>query len=313
MNQTLRPRRFRRRGMWPLYLMMVPGLLYLLINNILPLFGLTMAFKDINFSEGLLQGILHGDWAGLKHFQYLFETKDAWIITRNTICYNLIFILVNTTVGFLLALQLTKVRSRFLTGLFQGILLFPNFISWVVVSYLVLAFLNTSTGFLNSSILPLLGLEPISWYSEPRFWPFILTVVNLWKNAGLQCVVYYSAMIAIDPVVYEAAALDGAKPWQQTLKVTLPLVAPMVIMLVLLSIGKIMYSDFGLFYQVPMDSGILYDATGTIDTYVYRTLTRVGNVSMSAAAGVYQSVVGFILVLTSNLTVRKISPDNALF
>lgn len=306
-------RRTRRRGLWPLYLMMAPRLLYLLINNVLPLFGLTMAFKDINFSQGLLQGIIQGDWAGLKHFRYLFQTKDAWIITRNTICYNLAFILINTAAGFFFALQLTKIRSRFLTGLFQGILLFPNFISWVVVSYLVLAFLNVSTGFLNSAVLPALGLAPAAWYSEPKFWPFILTVVNLWKEAGLQCVIYYAAMIAIDPVIYEAAALDGARPARQTLQITLPLVAPMVVMMVLMSVGKIMYSDFGLFYQVPLDSGILYNATGTIDTYVYRTLTKVGNVSMSAAAGAYQSVVGFVLVLVSNFTVRRLSPGNAVF
>jgi len=182
-----------------------------------------------------------------------------------------------------------------------------------VVSYLVLAFLNVSTGFLNSAVLPALGLAPAAWYSEPKFWPFILTVVNLWKEAGLQCVIYYAAMIAIDPVIYEAAALDGARPARQTLQITLPLVAPMVVMMVLMSVGKIMYSDFGLFYQVPMNSGVLFPTTNVIDTYVYRALIEQGNISMSSAAGVYQSLVGFVIVIASNWIVRRVDKERALF
>lgn len=292
--------------------MMLPGVLYLLVNNILPLFGLSIAFKEINFSHGLIQGILNGKSVGLKNFEFLFRTNDAAAITRNTIGYNLIFIAVNTSVGFLLALLLREVKSKTAVGVFQGILLFPNFISWVVVSYLVLAFLNTSNGILNKTILPFLGLDPVAWYGTPQAWPVILVVVNLWKTAGLQCIVYYSAMIAIDDSLYEAAALDGATKGQQNWRITLPIIAPIMVMMVLLSIGKIMYSDFGLFYQVPLDSGILYDTTGTIDTYVYRALTQLGNIGMSAAAGVYQSVVGFILVVVSNLVVRRINPDNSV-
>lgn len=292
--------------------MMLPGLLYLLINNYLPMFGIIIAFEKINFSQGLLHGVFSGKWVGLDNFKFLFNTNDAWLITRNTIFYNLLFIVLNTVFGLVLALLLKQIRSKLMTGVFQGVLLFPNFISWVVVSYLVLAFLNVSNGFLNKTILPALGLQAVSWYMEPRVWPVILTVVNLWKSAGLHCIIYYSAIIAIDPTLYEAAALDGAGRWKQFTSITLSELAPIIVMMVLLSVGKIMYSDFGLFYQIPLDTGILYDTTGTIDTYVFRALTKLGNVGMSAAVGVYQSLVGFILVLASNLLVRWRNPDNAL-
>lgn len=311
MSRLRSPRRWLQK--LPLYFMMVPGAAYLLVNNILPLFGITIAFKNINFSKGLLYGILNGDWAGFSHFEYLFKTKDAWIITRNTIGYNLVFIAINTAAGFLLAVLLRDVRSKAASALFQMILLFPCFISWVAVSYLVTGFLSTESGILNTTILPALGLSPVSWYSTPKAWPYILIIVNTWKNAGLQCVVYYSAMQAVAPEAYEAAALDGASRVQTALKITLPMIAPVVVTMALLSVGKIMYSDFGLFYQVPLDTGILYDMTNTIDTYVYRALTRLGNVSMSAAAGLYQSLVGFVLILLSNAAVRKIDADSAMF
>lgn len=185
--------------------------------------------------------------------------------------------------------------------------------SAVILGYIVYAFLSQSTGIVNNSILPLFGKEAINWYSESKYWPFILVFVNTWKGIGYGCLIYISTINGIDPTLYEAAMLDGATKWQQIKNITLPSLAPTVITLTLLNIGKIFYSDFGLFYQVPRNSGLLNSTTNVIDTYVYRGLMEQANVGMSAAAGFYQSIVGFILVITTNTVVRKLSPENALF
>ena len=182
-----------------------------------------------------------------------------------------------------------------------------------MVSYLVYAFLSSDSGFLNSSVLPLLGIEPISWYTSPQYWPVILIIVNIWKGLGYNCIIYYATLVGIDRGYYEAAVIDGANRWKQIIHITLPALKPTIITLTLMAIGKIFYSDFGLFYQVPMNSGPLINVTNTIDTYVYRGLMSLNNISMASAAGVYQSLIGFLLVLSANGIVRKLSADNALF
>ena len=191
--------------------------------------------------------------------------------------------------------------------------LLPYLISTVIVSYLVFAFLSVESGFLNKTILPMFGMEPVAWYNDASKWPWILNIVNIWKNTGYYCVLFLSTIIGIDRGYYEAASIEGATKVQQIIHITLPLIKPVTIMLVLLAIGRIFYSDFGLFYQVPMNSGSIYSTTNVIDTYVYRALLKIGNIGMSSAAGLYQSVVGFVLVLVSNLVVRRIDPENALF
>jgi putative aldouronate transport system permease protein len=293
--------------------MMVPGLLYLLINNYLPLFGLFVAFKDINYSEGLLKGIINGPWAGLKHFEFLFASKDAWTITRNTVLYNAVFIAMNTICAIGLAILLKEIGRKLFSRFFQSVMLLPNFISIIVVSYLVFGLFSHESGFMNKTILPLLGQDPLMWYMTPDKWPLILILVNFWKNAGMLTIIYYSAVLGINPAYYEAAEIDGAGRLKQIWSITLPSITPVIIMMMLLSVGRIFYSDFGLFYQVPMNSGLLYDMTSTIDTYVYRSLLQIGDVSMAAAAGFFQSIVGFALVLFSNSVVRKLSRENALF
>ena len=200
-----------------------------------------------------------------------------------------------------------------LKKMYQSAILFPYLMSAVILGYIVFAFLSQSTGIVNNSILPALGLEPINWYSQPKYWPFILIFTNTWKGVGYGCLIYISTINGIDPSLYEAAMLDGATKWQQIKYVTLPFLKPTVITLTLLNVGRIFYSDFGLFYQVPRNSGLLFSTTNTIDTYVYRGLMESGNVGMSAAAGFYQSLVGFVLVLTANGIVRKVSKENALF
>jgi putative aldouronate transport system permease protein len=297
----------------PLFLMMAPGLLYLLVNNYLPLFGLVIPFKEIRYNQGILAGIINGDWVGLENFKFLFNSSNAFIITRNTILYNLAFIIINNSAALALALLLKEVRSKGLGSFLQSSLLFPNFISMIIVSYLAMAFLNTESGFLNRAILPLLGKESLPWYQTSGAWPCILITVNLWKNAGMLAIVYLAAMLGIDTQYYEAAVMEGAGKLRQALSITLPIVSPVVIMMALLSIGRIFYSDFGLFYQVPQDSGVLYDVTNTIDTYVFRALIKLGDIGMASAAGVYQSLVGFLLVLGSNYLVKRMNRESALF
>lgn len=293
----------------PLYLMALPGLIYLIINNYVPMFGIIIAFKNINWRKG----ILGSPWAGFGNFEYLFKTKDAMTITRNTLCYNLVFIVVGTVLAIAVAILLNEVRSKRLKKLYQTVFLLPYLISIVVVSYLVYAMLSIDSGFINRSVLPILGIDPIAWYTEPKYWPFILVIVYLWKTFGYNSIVYYATLMGIDESYYEAAAIDGANRWQQICHVTLPSLAPTIITLTLLAIGKIFYSDFGLFYQVPMNSGPLLDVTNTIDTYVYRGLIQLNDLGMSSAAGVYQSIVGFVLVLTANYIVGRVDKDKALF
>ncbi|BBI34799.1 ABC transporter permease [Cohnella abietis] len=310
MEQTKRPRRNNKvRKYGVLLFMMLPGLIYLLINNYLPMFGLLIAFKDFNFAKGLLGS----EWIGLRNFEYLFKTQDAYIITRNTILYNFTFIILNTIAAVGIAIALNEIRSRIMSRFYQSVLLLPHLISMVIVSYLAFSLFSMDTGFINKTIFPLLGIEEISWYSEAKYWPYILTMISMWKGAGFLCVIYLAAIVGIDQEYYEAAKLDGASKWQQVRSITLPLLSPIIIMMTLLAIGKIFYSDFGLFYQVPLASGALNDTTQVIDTYVYRALMNLGDIGMSSAAGLYQSLVGFVLVLLSNYAVRKFNKDSALF
>ncbi|WP_242622661.1 ABC transporter permease [Lachnoclostridium sp. Marseille-P6806] len=292
----------------PIYIMALPGLLYLFINNYMPMPGIVLAFKNYNAKKG----IYGSPWAGFKNFKYLFATSDAFIITRNTICYNLVFILVNTFFAIFVAIILSELTSKWKKA-YQSVILLPYLLSAVIISYLVFAFLSPENGFINNSILKPLGREAVSWYQKQEYWPFILVFVNLWKGIGYSCIIYLSTIIGFDRGYYEAAAIDGATKWQQITHITLPLLRPTIIMLTLMAVGRIFYSDFGLFYQVPQNSGALLPVTNTIDTYVYRGLLELGDISMSAAAGVYQSMVGFVLVLGANLLVRKLDPDSALF
>ena len=291
-----------------LYLMMVPGFLYLLINNYAPMAGLFIAFKNINYTKG----IFGSDWAGVRNFRFLFRTGDAWLITQNTLFYNGCFIVLSILVGVTLSICLNEIISKRLKMFYQSVILMPQIISMVVVSYLVYAFLASDTGFINKTILRPLGIEPVNWYYEKTPWRFILIYVHTWKVMGYDTLLYLASIVGIDGNLYEAAEIDGASAWKRIWYITLPLLKPTMITLSLLHIGRIFYSDFGLFYQVPMNVGALFPVTQTIDTYVYRGLTSMNNIGMAAAASFYQSIVGLVLVLTANTIVRKIDPDNAL-
>lgn len=292
----------------PLYVMLLPGTIYLLINNYLPMGGLIMAFKKINWRYG----IWGSEWAGLSNFEYLFKTPDAFLITRNTILYNVVFIAVNLIVAVAYAILLSEIKNKLAVKLYQTVIMIPFMISMVIVSYLAYGFLAGDTGFLNS-ILEKFGMEPVSWYTEPKYWPIILVVINCWKGVGYGTVVYLSSILGIAPELYEAAEVDGIKTLQKIRYITVPLLKPTIITMTLLNIGRIFYSDFGLFYQVPMGSGALVNVTNTIDTYVYRALITLGDVGMSSAAGFYQSLVGFALIMLANWLTNKYSKENALF
>ena len=292
----------------PVYIMLLPGFLYLLVNNYIPMAGMMIAFKDVDFAKG----ILRSDWIGFKNFEFLFRTPDAFRITRNTLLYNAGFIVVNLAVAVLFAILLSEIRSKWAVKTYQTVILLPYMISMVIVSYLAYAFLATDAGLING-VLKTFGVNKISWYTTEKYWPVILIVVNCWKGVGYGTVVYLASILGIDRTLYEAASVDGITRLQSIRYITLPMIKPTIITMVLLNVGRIFYSDFGLFYQVPMNSGALLNVTNTIDTYVYRGLITLGDIGMSSAAGVYQSFVGFIVILVANWLTRKYSSENALF
>lgn len=293
----------------PLLLIALPGIIYLIINNYIPMLGIFLAFKDYSF----VKGVFKSDWCGFENFRFLFQTKDAWIMTRNTLLYNIGFIAIGTVLSILVAILMCELGERLRVKFFQSALLLPNLLSWVVISYIAYAFLNADSGFINNTILKLFGKTAVAWYSEAKSWPFILTFVYIWKNIGYMSIVYMASISGIDKGIYEAAEIDGANKLKQIFVVTIPMLKPTIITLTLMSVGRIFYSDFGLFYQVPQNSGALFNTTQTIDTYVYRGLMTLNNIGMSSAAGFYQSIVGFILVLFVNGIVRKLDDSNALF
>lgn len=298
---------YQEKTLSALDFMTVPGLLYLLINNYLPMVGISLAFKKIDYSVGIWKS----PWVGFENFQYLFSTKTAWIITRNTLLYNLAFIVISIFTGMVVGICLFAITKKVVQTFYQTAILLPQLISMIVVAYIVFAFLSNEAGFMNKAILGI-GNE-INFYGEPKYWPFLLTFIYNWKQIGYNSVIFLSSIVGIDRGLYEAAMVDGCSPWQQITKITIPQLKSTIITLTLLQVGRVFYSDFGLFYQVTMDSGTLYNVTNTIDTYVYRSLMVLNNISSASAASAFQSVCGFLLVFTVNCIVRKVDRDNALF
>lgn len=287
-----------------LTLLTMPALILLLLFNYFPIFGLALAFKDYNYVEGFFGS----DWVGLDNFKFFFESSDAWMVTRNTILYNAVFIVSVLLGATIFAIILNEITSRRAVKFYQNVMFFPYFLSYAVVAFIVLAFLNADYGVLNNWLN-----TNTNWYAEASAWPFILPLVNFWKGVGYNMIVIYASLIGIDSSYYEAAAVDGATRWQTIRYVMFPLLRPIVIMLGLIMVGRIFYGDFGLFYMVPQNAGLLYSVTDVIDTYVYRSLRVLGDVGMSTAVGFYQSVVGFIIVVIANKITRKYSEESALF
>jgi putative aldouronate transport system permease protein len=289
--------------------MLIPGIVVLLIFSYVPMGFIFIAFKNINYSLGFLRS----PWNGIQNFAFFLTGPDAWIVTRNVIAYNIVFIALGNFSAIATAVALDGLRSKGVARFYQSVMFLPYFLSWVVVSTLAFSFLSVDLGLLNKAILPAFGQQPVAWYTAKNYWPFFLVFANLWKYTGYTSVVYFAAIAGIDITYYEASALDGASRWQTIRNIMIPLISPVIIINVILGIGRMFYGDFGLFFQLPMNNGTLFPVTNVIDTYVYRTLINAGDIGMSAAAGLYQAVVGFVLVLASNIVVRRVDAEKSLF
>jgi len=292
----------------PLTLLAFPGIVLVFIFCYLPLPGIILAFKKLDFAKG----IFGSPFVGLENFKFLFFTDTAWRLTRNTVLMNLIFILAGMACSVIIALLLFEVRNEIAVKVYQTAIIFPYFLSWVVVGYMSYGILSSQYGLLNV-IIKAFGGESVDWYSKPEWWPFFLALFYIWKSAGMGSIIYYASLIGIDKEYYEAATIDGATKWQMTRYISLPFIYPMMTLLLILNIGNIIRADFGLFYYLTRDVPLLYPTTDVIDTYVFRVMRRIGDPGMAAAAGLYQSTVGFVLIVISNYIVTKIEPDNALF
>ncbi|MBO7743466.1 sugar ABC transporter permease [Paenibacillus sp. MWE-103] len=302
--------REKRKGRFKhgeLFSLSVPGLIYLFVFSYVPMFGILIAFKNYRYDKG----ILGSEWVGFKNFEFLFASENAWRITRNTVLYSLTYIVVGMLIAVTLAILLTHVGKNWVK-LHQTVLFLPYFVSWVVVGYIALAFLDNTSGYLNQ-LLGYVGLAPHKWYFESGPWPYILVIAHEWKSIGFATLIYFAGLLGINQDYYEAARIDGASKLQMVRKITLPLLLPLMTIMLILAIGNMFRGDFGLHYFVPNDSSFALPATDIIDTYVFRSLRMLGDIGMSSAAGVYQSVVGFVLVLAANYAVRKINHENALF
>ena len=285
------------------FIMLIPAIIVYILFSYMPMFGTLIAFKDYRYADG----IFGSDWVGLKNFESFFSSSDAFLTIRNTVLYGVAFIIADVVFGIIIGILVYEVSRRIFTKYYQTTMLLPHFMSWVVVAYVVYAFLDPVNGVINRAF----GVD-INWYSDPKWWPFFIMIAHVWKGVGMNSIMYYSALMGIDETLYEAASIDGANKWQQTLHITIPELRSIVSILIILGMGKVFKGDFGLFYQIPMDVGALYPVTDIIDTYVFRGL-RSGDIGVNTAVCLVQSVVGLVMVLASNAVVRKIDPDSSMF
>ena len=299
---------FGRKRTFDLTMMALIPLCLLICFRYIPLIGIQIAFKKFNFADG----IFGSPWTGFSNFKFLFASSDVWRITKNTVLLNCLFIITTTVGGIVFAIVLNEIHSKAAIRVYQTCMFLPYILSMSIVTYITFAFLNVDYGFLNN-ILKRLGHEPVLWYSYPKYWYPILVTVNLWKGLGYSIIIYYANVISIDESYYEAAAIDGANWFQSRIKITIPMMMPMIVTMFIMNIGRVFYSDFGLFYMIPRDQGTLYPATDVIDTYVYRALMTDNDYSKSAAAGLYQSVVGFVLVVVTNYLAKRYDKTTAIF
>lgn len=325
MQQTRKPKRvpdLRASGRFSkakktlmLLSMVAPGALWLLLLRYLPMGGIILAFKNYKIypkDPTFLNNLIHSKWVGLDNFKFLFTTGDSWVMIRNTLAYNIVFIILGVIIPVAFAVMMSELSKKFVAKTYQTLMFFPYFLSWVVVSYFLNAFIDAQYGLIPMAQRAA-GKTAVSWYTTPGPWPYIIVFANLWKNVGYSTVLYLAAITGIDQTQYEAAAIDGASKWQQILHVTLPNLRTMIAILFILNVGKIFNADFGLFWNVPMQNGALFSVTQVIDTYIYRVLMNTGNIGQSTAAGLLQNIVGFICIIGANAVVKKIDSDSTLF
>lgn len=291
-----------------LLIMLLPAVLFFFVFAYIPMAGIVLAFKQYHYAGG----VFGSPWNGLDNFRFFFESGDAWRVTRNTALYNLSFIAANNALQILAAILLFEVAGKWFRKVTQTILFLPYFISWVVVGAIAYNLFSYDVGTINA-FLQMLGMEKVDIYNTPAYWPIILVAVSVWKTLGYGAILYLAAITGIDPEMYEAAEIDGANVFQRIRRITLPQLYPTLIILVLLAVGNIFRGDFGMFYNLVGNNGLLFSATDVIDTFVFRMLTTSNEIGMSAAAGFYQSVLGFATILFANWAVRKYDRDRALF
>jgi len=313
MSTKAKGRRLRTR--WrkqdaELTLLALPTTIWYILFCFLPMFGIIIAFKNFKISGGFLSNVVNSPWSGFKNFEFLFKSNDAWIIIRNTLGYNIIFIILHIVIPVALALMIGMLHNRRAGKVYQTMMFLPYFLSWVVVSAVGWAFLSFDKGIVNQMLVNM-GSDPVNWYMEPKYWPYFLIFMNVWKGLGYGMVVYLATITGIDKTYYEAAVIDGASIWQQTRFITLPLMKLVIVMMFILAVGRIFYTDFGLFFQVPRDANSLFNVTTTIDVLVYKQL-KTATVGMASAAAFVQSVLGCITILTANWIVRRLDPDSAM-
>ena len=303
-------------------LMFLPGFLFLFIFHYLPMPGIIMAFKNFSLAvpppdfwtkSPFIYGLFYKNpWVGLDNFKFLFTTPDVTIVFRNTVLYSLAFMVVGLFFEVGLAVVVNELRQRFMAKLYHTFMFLPYFISWIIVSYIVYALFSPKSGFVPGTMRQL-GMDPLNVYSEPNYWPFIFVFANLWKYTGYGSIIYMATMAGFSQELYEAAAIDGAGKWQQLWRITLPQLVPVIVLLQILAMGRIFTSNFDLFYSLPLGAGQLRKVTLTIDVYVFQTMRSGARLSLAAAAGFFQSIIGFVLILTTNAIVRRVEKDMALF
>ncbi|QUL53421.1 sugar ABC transporter permease [Paenibacillus tritici] len=291
-----------------LYLMALPGIAVIFIFSYLPMGGIVIAFQDFN----PIKGITGSKFVGFSNFRFFVESSDTIKVIANTLFLNTLFILCGTMISVIIAVMFSELSGKWFKRVSQTLVTLPNFLSWTVIAMFSVSLLSSDTGLINK-VLDMFGVAPISFYSEPGYWPLILVLLKIWQGAGFGSIVYLATITGINPDIYESASIDGASRWHKIRFITLPLLKPTIILMLLLAMGGIFYGDFGMIYAIVGRNVSLYPTTDVIDTYVYRALMDLGDMSMAAAVGFFQSVVGFILVFSVNMLAKKFSPESALF
>jgi putative aldouronate transport system permease protein len=290
-----------------LYMMLVPGIAWLVLFHYVPLYGLLIAFKKYSFRDG----IWGSPWVGLENFRFLFNYYGTARIFRNTIVLNILFIASSTFCSVFLALVFVEIKNGICKKLVQTIAVFPHFVTWTVVA-MFLGGIVGANGIVTKFIIRLTGESP-DFYNTATWWPLIFVLLRIWQGTGYGTIVYVAAITGFDQGMYEAARIDGASRWQQVTRITLPMLKTTIIMLTILAVGGIFRGDFGMIYAVLGDNPELFETTDVIDTFVYRALRQLNNLGMSTAAGLFQAVVGFILVGFTNWITKRLEPGAALF
>lgn len=295
------------------YLIALPAIIYVFLFNYMAYPYMLIAFQRYDYrNNSILDIIFKGKWVGFKNFNFFFSSQNAFRVTWNTIYLNVLFIITGTVMAVLLAILLNELRCKWFIKVTQSVMLFPSYISWIMVSYILISLFSTQYGIVNTALRSM-GMKAVNWYTDPNVWPGILVVMKIWKGAGMSAIIFLASITGIDSSLYEAAAIDGAGRFQMMKRITLPLIMPTIVIMTLLSLGKIMYGDFGMIYALVGDNGTLYKTTDIIDTYIFRSMRQIGDMSQSTAIGLFQSGIGFIMVYGSNWLARKFYPDGALY